>query len=125
MTDSSTIPLSIVALKGCCPRCGRGKLFDGYIKIATKCGVCGLSFEGHDTGDGPAFFVILPLCLIVAGLALWVDLSFTPPMWVHLILWPVFIIAITALALRPIKSVMVALQYRHRDIETYDDSAQQ
>ena len=117
--------LATVALRGCCPRCGKGRLFDGFIKIADKCDSCGLCFAGHDTGDGPAFFIILPLCLIVAGSALWVDLTFRPPMWVHMVLWPIFILGVTALAMRPIKSIMVALQYRHRDVENYDDSAQQ
>jgi uncharacterized protein (DUF983 family) len=127
MTDTSRhhASLPVVALHGSCPRCGKGKLFDGFIKIAEKCNVCGLGFAGHDTGDGPAFFIILPLCLIVAGSALWVDVTFAPPMWVHLMLWPVFILGVTAAVMRPIKAVMVALQYRHRDVETYDDSGQQ
>jgi uncharacterized protein (DUF983 family) len=125
MTDQPTVSLSTAALKGCCPRCGQGALFDGFIKIADKCDACGLGFAGHDTGDGPAFFIILPLSLIVAGLALWLDLSVAPPLWVHFIIWPVFVLGVTFLALRPIKAVMVALQYRHRDVEHYDDSAQQ
>jgi len=125
MTDHPAVSLPTAALTGCCPRCGKGALFDGFIKIAEKCNACGLSFAGHDTGDGPAFFVILPLSLIVAGLALWLDLSAAPPLWVHFLIWPVFIVGVTMLALRPIKSVMVALQYRHRDVETYDDSSQQ
>ena len=117
--------LALVALRGRCPRCGQGRLFSGFLTIAPTCETCGLSFAGHDTGDGPAFFIMLPLCLMVAGSALWVDLTFAPPMWVHLLLWPTLIISISLLALRPIKSIMVALQYRHRDVETYDDSGQQ
>lgn len=124
-TNRPAIPLTLIALKCCCPRCGKGKLFSGFLTIAKKCNVCELSFEGHDTGDGPAFFVMLPLCLIVAGLALWVDTAFAPPRWVHLVMWPTFIIAVSLAALRPIKAVMVAQQYKHRDVETYDESAQQ
>jgi len=124
-TDRPHAPLITVALHGRCPRCGRGRLFDGFLGIAARCEACGLSFAGHDTGDGPAFFIMLPLCLIVAGLALWLDLALAPPMWVHLILWPAFIVAVALAALRPIKAIMVAQQYRHRDVETYDSSAQQ
>lgn len=123
--DHQAAPLLKAALQGRCPRCGEGRLFHGFIKIAEKCNVCSLSYAGHDTGDGPAFFIILPLCLIVAGSALLVDLTFRPPMWVHLIIWPMFIMGVTAAVIRPIKATMVALQYRHRDVETYDDSAQQ
>ncbi|MBL8643939.1 MAG: DUF983 domain-containing protein [Rhodospirillaceae bacterium] len=127
MTDDAraAVPLSTVALKCCCPRCGKGKLFNGFLTIGEKCQVCGLSFAGHDTGDGPAFFVMLPLCLIIAGLALWVDTTFAPSRLFHLIFWPLAIIAVSLAALRPIKAVMVAQQYKHRDVETYDQSAQQ
>lgn len=123
--DRPTAPLALIALGGRCPRCGQGKLFSGFLTIAPRCKVCELGFDGHDTGDGPAFFIMLPLCLMVAGSALWLDLTYAPPMWVHLILWPTLIVTISLLALRPIKAIMVALQYRHRDVEKYDESGQQ
>jgi uncharacterized protein (DUF983 family) len=118
-------PLAHVALKGRCPRCGEGKLFQSFLKIAPACPACGLKLEGHDTGDGPAFFVMLPLCLIVTGGMLLTELTFAPPVWAHVVLWPAVILGVAALALPPIKALMVALQYRHRDVEHYDDSAQQ
>ena len=37
-----------------CPRCGRGKLFSGYLTVGAPCGVCGLDLSDHDSGDGPA-----------------------------------------------------------------------
>lgn len=121
----SAAPLAKVALTGRCPRCGQGKLFRGYLKVADRCQVCGLGFAGHDTGDGPAFFIMLPLCLMVAGLALWLEVSVQPPRWVHILIWPAFIAVVAAVTLPPVKALMVALQYRHRDVETYDQSAQQ
>jgi uncharacterized protein (DUF983 family) len=102
---------------GRCPRCGEGPLFDGYIRIAPACTGCGLSFEGNDTGDGPAFFIMLPLSLLTAGLALVIDLAYSPPIWVHAVLWPTFIALVVGLSLRPVKAIMVALQYRYRDVE--------
>ncbi len=104
-------------LRGRCPRCGKGALFDGYIRVTPACGVCGLSFAGHDTGDGPAFFIMLPLSIITAILALLFDLNVSPPVWVHLLLWPAFIALVVGFSLRPIKGVMVGLQYRYRDVE--------
>jgi len=120
----SEAPLAVVALAARCPRCGRGPLFDGYLRIAPACTNCGLSFAGHDTGDGPAFFIMLPLCLITAGLALVLEMSAQPPAWVHLILWPVFIVGTIGLLLRPVKALMVGLQYRYRDVENDDASGQ-
>tara|TARA_R110000868_G_scaffold50309_7_gene160881 strand:+ start:2489 stop:2869 length:381 start_codon:yes stop_codon:yes gene_type:complete len=119
-SNKPAVPVLYAGLAGRCPRCGKGSLFDGYIRIAKGCRVCGLSFEGHDTGDGPAFFIMLPLCLITAGLALVIDLKYMPPMWLHIVLWPTFIALAVGLSLRPVKATMVALQYRHRDVENAD-----
>ena len=110
-------PLAVAGLLGRCPRCGRGRLFEGYLTIRPGCEVCGLSFAGHDTADGPAFFIMMPLCIITAVLALLLEVFTTPPIWVHVVLWPVFIALFAGLALRPVKATMVALQYRFRDVE--------
>jgi uncharacterized protein (DUF983 family) len=116
-TDKPAIPLLVSGLFCRCPRCGRGPLFDGYLRIAPACTVCGLSFAGHDTGDGPAFFIILPLSIITCVLALLVEVKLSPPQWVHLLIWPLFIAISVGGLLRPVKSIMVALQYRYRDVE--------
>ena len=38
-------------------------------------------------------------------------------MWVHLLIWPVFIALVVGFSLRPVKAIMVGLQYRYRDVE--------
>ena len=38
-------------------------------------------------------------------------------MWVHIVVWPVFIALAVGYTLRPVKSIMIALQYRYRDVE--------
>jgi uncharacterized protein (DUF983 family) len=117
MSDSAPRPsLLYVALKGRCPRCGQGPLFEGYLKVRDRCPVCGLSQANNDTGDGPAFFIMLPLCLATAGLALLLERLVGPPAWVHVIVWPVFIATVVGFGLRPVKALMVALQYKYRDV---------
>ena len=39
-------------------------------------------------------------------------------MWVHVVLWPIFIAVCVGGLLRPVKATMIALQYRYRDVET-------
>ena len=119
-SKKSSAPVLLTGLLGRCPRCGKGSLFDGYIRIAPACNACDLRFEGHDTGDGPAFFIMMPLSLITAGLALVIDLAYEPPAWVHLALWPTIIALAVGLSLRPVKAIMVALQYRYRDVDDSD-----
>ena len=118
-------PLIRVALLGRCPRCGEGALFKGYLTVADSCTVCHLGLEGHDTGDGPAFFIMLPHCIIVAVLALLLDIAARPPMWVHIVTWPIVIAIAVGLTLRRVKALMIALQHKHRDVENIDTSNQQ
>lgn len=100
------------SLAGRCPRCGEGKLFAGYLKLAPACPACGLSYEKLDQGDGPAVFIILIAGFIVCGLALWVEVNYEPPYWVHVVLWTPLILALTLGLLRPLKALMVLQQYR-------------
>jgi uncharacterized protein (DUF983 family) len=103
-----------VALKGCCPRCGRGRLFSGFLAMAPRCEACGLDYGFIDTGDGPAFFVMSIVGIVVVALALWVEFAYEPPIWLHLVLW-FGLTGILSLALvRPLKALMVALQFHNR-----------
>lgn len=108
-------PVSILgaALRCRCPRCGKGKLFDGLLAVAPACAVCGLDLRAQDAGDGPAVFVVLILGAIVAGLGAVVERLFEPPFWVHLILWTPVIIGGAIALLRPFKAGLIALQYRY------------
>jgi uncharacterized protein (DUF983 family) len=106
-------PLS-AALSCRCPRCGRGKLFNGLLEVTERCAVCGLDLRAEDAGDGPAVFVVLILGAVSVGLALLVEATFKPPLWVHLVLWTPLVLGGAIALLRPIKAGLIALQYRHR-----------
>jgi uncharacterized protein (DUF983 family) len=97
-----------------CPRCGKGPLFKGLLTVRESCPNCGLELARHDSGDGPAVFVVLILGFVVVGLALWVELNFEPPLWLHAVLWTPTIIGGALLMLRPLKATMIALHYKHR-----------
>ena len=105
-------PLS-AALSCRCPRCGEGALFTGLLTVRPACPVCALDLSAQDAGDGPAVFVILFLGLIVVGLAAIVEIRFSPPLWVHMLLWTPLILGGAILMLRPLKAGLIALQYRH------------
>jgi len=104
-------------LKGCCPRCGKGRLFSGLLTIAPRCDVCDLDYAFADAGDGPAVFVILIIGFIVVGLALWMEVSFNPPLWLHFLLWIPLTVILSLSGLRLIKSVLITLQYSNRAAE--------
>ena len=103
-----------------CPRCGRGKLFDGLLTVKARCDVCGLDFSPHDSGDGPAVFVIFILGALMMPLVFWVEFTFEPPPWVHLVIWVPVILILAILMLRPMKATLVAYHYRNLRHE-YDE----
>jgi len=100
-----------------CPRCGKGKLFEGFLTLRPRCDVCGLDYSFADSADGPAFFIMFFAGFIVAGAALAVEVLFAPPYWVHALLWTPLILATTLLPLRPVKGLLIALQYHHKAAE--------
>lgn len=107
-----------------CPRCGRGRLYEGFLTVAERCSVCGLDLRKADSGDGPAIFLIFILGALVVPMALLVEAAFSPPMWLHMTVWSVVILGAALAMLRPMKGIMIALQYKHRasdsGLESYD-----
>ena len=101
-------------LRGSCPRCGKGKMFDGFLTVAPRCEQCGLDYSFVDSADGPAFFVLFISGFIVVGSALAVELAYAPPYWVHALLWTPLILLTTLGPLRPVKGLLISLQYHHR-----------
>src|SRR5580692_925121 len=101
-------------LAGRCPRCGKGPLFQGFIAPAPRCASCGLDYSFADSGDGPAVFIALIGGFIVLGAALWTEIVYEPPFWLHMVLiLPLTVIVCLGL-LRPFKGVLIALQYRNK-----------
>lgn len=115
MTASPVAPSWISTGLHCrCPRCGRGKLYAGYLALAARCEVCGLDLRAVDSDDGPAVFVMFIVLVVTVPLVFLVWARFEPPIWVHMVLWPVVIIGLSLWLLRPAKAIMVALQFKHR-----------
>jgi uncharacterized protein (DUF983 family) len=101
------------ALKGACPRCGQAPLFLGAVRFAPRCRACGLDFDSFNVGDGPAAFLILIVGAVLTVLAVTVDLSSSPPWWVHLVWIPVGLL-LTLGGLRAAKAWLIAQEYVHR-----------
>ena len=101
-------------LAGRCPRCGRGRLFAGFLTVVPRCAHCQLDLRAHDSGDGPAVLVIFLLGLLVVPLAVWTEFRFEPPIWVHALIWIPAILGATVGLLRLGKGILIAQQYKHR-----------
>lgn len=101
------------ALAGLCPRCGAKTLFAGTARFADRCAQCGLDFSAFNVGDGPAAFLTLILGTLVTVLAITLELTLHPPLWVHMLIW----IPVTALgvigSLRIAKGALMAAEFRN------------
>jgi len=103
-----------LALRRRCPRCGKGRLYKSYLSVAEQCDDCGLDYGDVDTGDGPAVFIILIAGFILVGGALYVEVAFRPPYWVHALLWLPAGLILPLIMLPVFKAWLIAQQYRHK-----------
>jgi uncharacterized protein (DUF983 family) len=108
-------------LAGRCPNCGEGHLFEGFLRVSPKCEACGFDLRAADSGDGPAVFVILIGGFVVAFAALFTEIAYRPPIWLHLILWLPLTLIVCLGLLRPFKGVMLAAQFMNKASEARRD----
>lgn len=101
------------AIKGACPQCGAPSLFAGWVRFADRCEKCGLDYTAFNVGDGPAAFLTLIVGTIIVVLSIWLELAFSPPVWLHLMLWIPLTVILVVFALRLAKGALLALEYRN------------
>lgn len=101
-------------IRGRCPRCGEGHLFQGFLKLAPRCEVCGLDYSFADPADGPAFFVITFGCLPSTLFAIWLEVTYQAPYWVHLFTTLPLLLVTCIPPLRPLKGWLVGSQYFYK-----------
>ena len=89
----------------------------GFLTLRPRCEECGLDYSFADSGDGPTVFIILFAGFLVVTAALVTEILYQPPFWLHAVLWLPLILAVTILPLRPMKSLMIALQFHHKAAE--------
>ncbi len=117
MTDMQSWPkISPIetGIKGRCPRCGEGSIFNGFLSLKPRCEHCGLDYGFADPADGPAFFVICFGCIPAVAFAIWLEIAFSAPYWVHLVTTLPLILATCIPILRPLKGWLVSSQYFYK-----------
>jgi uncharacterized protein (DUF983 family) len=108
-------PTSLQAGLHCrCPRCGEGRLFSGFLTVAKRCDRCGLDYSFADPADGPAFFVMSAVSIIVIAVWAWTAVAFRPPLWLQFATVLPALLAGCLASLRPTKAWLVAEQYVHK-----------
>jgi len=108
-----SIPPLKTAFKARCPRCGQGPLFSTFLGFADECSDCRQDYSKIDAGDGPAVFVILIAGFLIVAAALYVEVVYQPPYWLHAVLWLPIGLALPIAMLRPMKAWLAAKQYQN------------
>ena len=119
MTDQASpgkLPIGR-GLRGRCPRCGEGHLFEGFLALRPACERCRLDYSFADAGDGPSSVRHPDRRGIVVFAALITEVLFQPPYWLHALLWLPLILIVTLAPLRLLKGLLIALQYHHKAAE--------
>jgi uncharacterized protein (DUF983 family) len=90
------------------PRCGEGRLYRSLynLNLNDRCPNCGLNLADNDSADGPAVFLIFILGFLLVPAAVLLDWAFSPPLWLHAILWGLLALMVTVGALKPLKSLV-------------------
>lgn len=96
-----------------CPRCGKGKLYRGLLAVADRCSECGLDYSRLNADDGAAFFIIVAYSALIIPLAVWVEFTFDPPFWLHVVIWLPVISGGAIALMRPLKAWLIAQHYKH------------
>ncbi len=103
-----------------CPRCGKGPVFEGFIKVIDRCPECGLALAKNDNGDGPAVFLIFLIGFALVPPAVIVSMHVDWPLWLHGLLWGTLILGAVLGLLRPAKALTIGIQYQHRPEAFHD-----
>ena len=111
----------LAGLAGRCPSCGRGRLYDGFLKVAGHCEACRFELGRADSGDGPAVCVIIIVGFVMVFAALFTEIAVHPPVWVHLIVWLPLGAGLCLILLRPMKGLMIAAQIKNKASEHRSD----
>ena len=124
MSEPAYPPLNTLStgLRTRCPRCGKGPLLRGYLKIRDNCPECGLDYGFADPADGPAFFAMSGVGVVGMIAFMIFEFSVRPPIWVHLLVTFPALIVMCMASLRPFKGWMVAEQYFHKAEEARFES---
>ncbi len=115
MTDENHYPdlsATSTGFAGKCPRCGRGKLFNGFLTVAKECNSCELDFGFADAGDGATWFVMVIGSILAMGSTLYVEFTYQPAYWVHALVAIPMAVGVPLLLLRPAKGFFIAQQYK-------------
>jgi uncharacterized protein (DUF983 family) len=97
--------------RGRCPRCGEGRLYRHYLKVADRCPTCGEALHHQRADDAPPYFTIFIAGHLLVPMLLGFEKAFAPPLWLHAAIWVPVTVALCLILLPIVKGAIVGLQW--------------
>ena len=97
-----------------CPQCGEGMMFNGYLKVADSCPVCGEQLHHHRADDGPAYLTILLVGHLMAPAIHIAFTRFRPDPMVLATVFTIGCVALSLYLLPRLKGLVVSIQWARR-----------
>lgn len=116
-TDAEERPIRPAMLHGwnrCCPNCGEGQMFEGYLKVRDTCPACGQELHHHRADDGPAYLTILIVAHILGFMMHIAFVHLRPDPLVMATILAVVCVAMSLYLLPRLKGMIVGIQWARR-----------
>lgn len=110
MANQKSIAMGIGRGLSCrCPNCGEGRLFQGFLTPVSRCDVCGNDNTIYPSDDLPPYITVLIVGHVIVGPLLWVNLNFSLPVWLQLLIWLPATALLSLALMRSIKGAAIGI----------------
>ncbi len=97
-----------------CPACGARGLFRAYLKPAEACPACGEELHHQRADDAPPYVTIFFAGHLIVAAVVAVDIAYAWPLWLHVLVWFPFTVALCLGLLPTVKGALIGLQWALR-----------
>ena len=104
-------PAILRGLRQRCPKCGSGRMMQGFLKVRDECPTCGEALHHHRADDGPAYLTILIVGHIMAPLLLWFFVEYRPQPMTGIAIFVTGSVVLSLTLLPRLKGMIVAIQW--------------
>lgn len=112
--DRPMRPAMLRGFRRRCPACGKGAMFEGYLKVRDTCPCCGEELFHHRADDGPAYLTILIVGHLMAPLIMWAFVAWRPDPLVLSAVFATGCVALSLFLLPRLKGMIVGIQWAKR-----------
>ena len=108
---------------GCCPVCGNGRLYDGYLRLVARCASCAAPLGSVHADDAPPYFTIFITAHLIIAAVVVADQETDLPIWAMIAFFLPLTVMIAMLLLRPVKGATVGVMLKLGLIGEHRDNA--